>query len=112
MAAHAVFQAAGSKSPLAAKPPVILGAFPFAGLSRADRKKNQSESNQQYRARIPHQRPPMLPRLRQRTFGRDAECGQVKVTASSKSLSLLVVEFRLGILQLNQFLTLDVNIEL
>jgi len=28
----------------------------------------------------------MLLRLRQRTFGRDAECGQVKVTASSISL--------------------------
>jgi hypothetical protein len=90
--AHAILQATRFKPPLTAKPPIILGAFPFAGLSRTGRKKNQSESHQQYRTRIPHQRPPLLLRLRERTFGRDVECGQVKVTVSSTSLPLLIVE--------------------
>ena len=35
--AHAILQATGFEAPLAAEPPIILCAFPFAGLSRAGR---------------------------------------------------------------------------
>ena len=82
--AHAILQATGFEAPLAAKPPIIFCAFPFASLSHAGSTKNQSNGNQQYCAIIPHRVPPMIFGLRPRTMVKVTKQGQVKVIARLK----------------------------
>jgi hypothetical protein len=82
--AHAILQATGFQTPLAAKSPIILCAFPFAGLSHAGRTKNQGNGNQQYCAIIPHRRPSNAFRFKAAHHGEVTNQGQVKATARAK----------------------------
>jgi hypothetical protein len=52
MPAHAVLQASCFEPPLAAKPPVVLCAFPFAGHRGAGGAKNDCKNNEQGRALV------------------------------------------------------------